>query len=127
MQVVGMQVVPEQMGKTGFTVEFVCDDGSVASVLVKNDREQSVNRLNAVEKAQKLMGELANRPMNGGTVNSERLAPGDSLKAQRSARYGNNHDELEEQLDQGLEDTFPASDPVSISQSTIATKTDSPR
>lgn len=127
MQVVGMQVVPEQMGKTGFTVEFVCDDGSVASVLVKNDREQSVNRLNALEKAQKLMGELASQSIDIAAVNSERSGFADGMKAQRSVRYGNNHDELEEQLDQGLEDTFPASDPVSISQSTIATKTDSPR
>ena len=30
---------------------------------------------------------------------------------------------LEEQLDEGLEDTFPASDPVSVTSTTIATKT----
>jgi conjugal transfer/entry exclusion protein len=120
-----MQVVPEQMGKTGFTVEFVCDDGSVASVLVKNDREQSVNRMNAVEKAQQLMAELANQKVDVDEMNAARGAPGDAMTAQRDARATGDHRELEEQLDQGLEDTFPASDPVSISQSTIATSTES--
>jgi hypothetical protein len=127
MQVVGMQVVPEQMGKTGFTVEFVCDDGSVASILVKNDREQSVNRLNAVEKAQAMMGELASQSLDVDTLSSERAAPGDAVTAQKSARSAGDHDTLEEQLDQGLEDSFPASDPVSISQSTIATSTEGKR
>lgn len=120
MQVVGMQVVPEQMGKAGFTVEFVCDDGSVASVLVKNDREQSVNRLNAVEKAQQMMSALARQSLDIEQFNSERGAPGDAVTAQPSVRTAGTHDELEEQLDQGLEDSFPASDPVSISQTTIA-------
>ncbi len=120
MQLVGMQVVPEQMGKTGFTVEFVCDDGSVASVLVKNDRQQSVNRLNAVEKAQQLMSALARQEVDVDSFNSERGAPGDTVTAQPSARSAGDHDAIEEQLDQGLEDSFPASDPVSISQTTIA-------
>lgn len=127
MQVVGMQVVPEQMGKTGFTVEFVCDDGSVASILVKNDREQSVNRLNAVEKAQNMMRELAGQSLDIDALSSERGAPGDAVTAQKSVRSAGSHDELEEQLNEGLEESFPASDPVSISQSTIATSTEGKR
>ncbi len=39
MQVVGMQVVAEQGGKLGYTVEFIGHGGDVVSVLVKNDHE----------------------------------------------------------------------------------------
>jgi hypothetical protein len=37
-----------------------------------------------------------------------------------NARRAHDRDAMEEQLDEGLEDTFPASDPVSIASSTIA-------
>ena len=34
----------------------------------------------------------------------------------RPAEAGNNQKDLEEQLEEGLEDSFPASDPVSVTQ-----------
>lgn len=123
MQVVGMQVVAEQGGKLGYTVEFVGDGGDVVSVLVKNDREQSINRMNAVPHAQRLLEQVARQELdlesfeNGSVVAS----PADSLTAERSARAKGDVETMEEQLDKGLDDTFPASDPVSITQSSIAT------
>lgn len=119
MQVVGMQVVAEQGGKLGYTVEFVGNDGDVVSVLVKNDRENSVNRMNAVSRAQELMGNLANQPIDLADFETTGGTPSNSLNAQRSARGAGDTGTMEEQLDQGLEDSFPASDPVSVTHTSI--------
>ena len=48
-------------------------------------------------------------------------------EATRSARARNDQTELEEQLEEGLEDTFPASDPVSATTTSIPTGTAPPR
>lgn len=122
MQVVGMQVVAEQGGKLGYTVEFVGDGGDVVSVLVKNDREQSINRMNAVPHAQRLLEQVARQELDLESFENGSVAsPTDSIAAERSARAKGDVETMEEQLDKGLEDTFPASDPVSITQSSIAT------
>ncbi|MGK9053897.1 hypothetical protein QTA58_14150 [Neorhizobium sp. CSC1952] len=46
--------------------------------------------------------------------------------AERSAREKHETTELEEQLNEGLEDTFPASDPVSTTVTSIPTGTPKP-
>lgn len=127
MQVVGMQVVAEQGGKLGYTVEFIGKEGDVVSVLVKNDRNQSLNRLNAVSRAQEMMSVLAGQQIDLADFESTVGTPSDSLNAQRSARSAGDTGTLEEQLDQGLEDSFPASDPVSVTQSSIATSPEGKR
>ena len=104
MQVVGTQVIPVHGGKGGFTVEFVGDGGEVVSVKIENDAGRSLNRLNAVEKAQELMGQFA----------AANIGEGGEMPVRPSARTSGDQDAMEEQLDQGLEDTFPASDPVSV-------------
>jgi len=114
-----MQVVAEQGGKLGYTVEFVGQDGNMVSVLVKNDRENSVNRMNAVSRAQELMGSLSQQQIDLADFESGGGTPSDSLNAQRSARSAGDTVTMEEQLEQGLEDSFPASDPVSVTHSSI--------
>ncbi len=59
MQVIGTQVIPEQDGRHGFTVEFVGEGGEVVSVRLRNDEAQTLNRMNAVEKAKAIMVQLA--------------------------------------------------------------------
>lgn len=128
MQVVGMQVVAEQGGKLGFTVEFIGDGGDVVSVLVKNDREQSINRMNAVPHAQRLLEDVARQELDlDAFENPSAATPSDSLAAERSARSKGDVETMEEQLERGLEDTFPASDPVSVTQSSIATSPEGKR
>jgi len=112
MQVVGTQVIPEMGGKLGFTVEFVGDGGEVVSVVLRNDETQSVNSRNAVELAKAVMLEMA--AAEAGDVNSDRPT------ARLSARAAGDRNAIEEQLDEGLEGTFPASDPVSATGSTIS-------
>lgn len=117
MHIVGVQVIPEQGGRAGFTVEFVGQGGEVVSVCLPNDASRRLNRLNAVERAKELFIELANadvEPLENGSGKDE-------LHVRRGARSRKDADELEEQLDEGLEDSFPASDPVSITTSTVPT------
>ena len=47
-------------------------------------------------------------------------------KTEQSARQKGHAGDLEEQLDEGLEDTFPASDPVSTTVTSIPTGTPPP-
>lgn len=114
MHVVGTQVIPEQGGRMGFTVEFVGDQGEVISISLPNNGDETLNRLNALEKAKSVLKDAAGSAATGET-NAE------DFKALRSARAAGDTGTMEEQLDEGLEGTFPASDPVSITTSTIAT------
>jgi hypothetical protein len=59
MQVIGTQVIPDQGGKLGFTVELVGEGGEVVSVQLRNDDTQTLNRTNAVDKAKAVMVQLA--------------------------------------------------------------------
>jgi len=111
MQLVGTQVIPAYGDKGGFTVEFVGDGGEVVSVQIKNDRGQQLSRLNAVEKAKEVMSRFAMAPIREG--DSKQPA------ASRNARSRGDEQAMEEQLDEGLEGTFPASDPVSITNTAI--------
>jgi hypothetical protein len=117
MQNVETQVHPEQAGKLGFTVEFVGDTGEIISVFMKQDGESTLNRLNAVDKARALMVEISALDEN------ELASPTcdeEDRKHLRSARAAGDTGTMEEQLDEGLEASFPASDPVSITVSTVS-------
>ncbi len=115
MQVIGTQVIPEQGGKRGFTVEFVGQGGEVVSVQLRNDSDRTLNSGNAIDRAKAVMGELASFD------ETSVLSGPDSGEARQSVRATGDQDDMEEQLDQGLEDSFPASDPVSITSSAIPT------
>jgi hypothetical protein len=113
MQLVGTLVIPEHGGKQGFTVEFVGSGGEVVSVSLRNDGDRTLNAGNAVDRARAIMSELASSdPSN--TTRSD-------VGALQSARSAGDAGTMEEQLDEGLEDSFPASDPVSITTSAIPT------
>ncbi|MBP1886325.1 hypothetical protein [Sinorhizobium mexicanum] len=115
MHLVGTQVIPEQGGRSGFTVEFVGEGGEIVSVSMRNDTSRSLNRLNAVEQAKAVMLELAHADVpDSSDTETER-----KVKTARSARAAKDTAEMERQLDQGLEDTFPASDPVSVTTPSV--------
>lgn len=123
MQFVGIQVLPERGGKSGFTVEFVGANGEIVTVLCPQDAEGSLNRLNAVARAKEILAAAAQAeealPSITGTRRSASVAEGTLA----SARQAHDRKAMEEQLEEGLEDTFPASDPVSITTSTIPRRT----
>ncbi|WVT77208.1 hypothetical protein QM996_22330 (plasmid) [Sinorhizobium chiapasense] len=117
MRVVGIQVSPERAGRAGFSVEFVGDGGEVVTVMCPQDSAGSLNRLNAVAKAK----EMLKTALDADEALQAAGAPTGSLRGPLlNARQAHDRDAMEEQLDEGLEDTFPASDPVSIASSTIA-------
>ena len=122
MQVVGTQIIPERGGKQGFTVEFVGEGGEIVSVTLRNDDDGTLNRMNALERATAVMIQVASfEPEDGADGSMPGAAANDEKSSVRSARMTGDAQTMEEQLDEGLEDTFPASDPVSITVSTIPT------
>ena len=127
MQVIGTQVIPDQGGKLGFTVEFVGEGGEVVSVQMRNDDAKTLNRMNAVDKAKAIMVQLASFDTENVSIkepydaqNSKFDGKEADLPGQSSARAAGDAATMEEQLDQGLEDSFPASDPISVTSSGIS-------
>lgn len=127
MQISAMQVVAEQGGSFGFTVEFIGTQGDVVSVLVRNDHARTLTRYSAVAKAQDMMRDLGEQEIDPALMDGGASTPAVSLAASQTARRKGDQKAMEEQLDRGLEDSFPASDPVSITQSSIATSPEGKR
>ncbi|MGV3550352.1 hypothetical protein [Rhizobium sp.] len=117
-------VHPEMGGKLGFTVEFVGNAGEVISVQLRQDAENHLNRLNAVEKARELLIEASALEAVSGDISDYDAQSNGNLEAdrghRRSARALGDIEAMEEQLDAGLYDSFPASDPVSITITTVS-------
>ncbi|MBP1850627.1 hypothetical protein [Rhizobium halophytocola] len=114
MRIVGTQVHEEMGGRGGYIVEFVSEDGDVASVQLRQTESRGLTRGNAVEKAKALLSSAAGYDPQTGDE--------DKAAAVKSARQSKDREEQESQLEEGLEDTFPASDPVSASYSSTAGK-----
>jgi hypothetical protein len=116
-------VHPEMGGKLGFTVEFVCNAGEVISVQLRQDADNMLNRLNAVEKARELLVEASALEAGDGNAADYDAQSNGNFDEQpshrRSARALGDIEAMEEQLDAGLYDSFPASDPVSITITTV--------
>lgn len=116
-------VHPEMGGKLGFTVEFVGNAGEVISVQLRQDADNMLNRMNAVEKARELLIEAAALEGGDDAVADRRAQDGGDFDQQpghrRSARALGDEAAMEEQLEAGLYDSFPASDPVSITITTV--------
>ena len=116
-------VHPEMGGKLGFTVEFVGNAGEIISVQLRQDAENMLNRVNAVEKARELLIEAAIvEDGHAGASEYEAQSTGnfdEPLGHRRSARALGDAEAMEEQLEAGLYDSFPASDPVSITVTTV--------
>jgi hypothetical protein len=121
MQVIGTQV-HQQPGIV--TVEFVGEGGDVISVQLRKGRDDDLTRQNAIEKAKAMLLQVACFEQSDSTDEGAREAPapgGESPAVQslRSARAAHDLGTLEEELDEGLEGTFPASDPVTATVSSI--------
>lgn len=120
MHIVGTQVHEEMGGRLGYIVEFVGDEGEVVSVQMRQAEDGSLNRKNAILKAQDLLRDAARYDAEA-AMESERssLPAGKNGESEAVASFRQSGDRagLEEQLNEGLEDSFPASDPVSVTHS----------
>ncbi|MBB1248215.1 hypothetical protein [Rhizobium sp. G21] len=115
MDNVESQVIPERGGKQGYTVEFVSPAGDIVSVFMPNGDESDLNRLNAETRARQVMAEIA-----GMDASQLRDVTDKPASERLSARHSGDTGELEDQLQEGLEGSFPASDPVSATSSTVS-------
>lgn len=120
MQVISTQVHEDAGRKPGFTVEFVCDGGEIVSVHMKQTEMNGINRHNALEKARAFLLEVGSfAGADDRSAMRDRLGTDETglSDAVLSARRSQDAEELETQLEEGLEDSFPASDPVSATYS----------
>lgn len=115
MSIVGTQVIAEGNGTAGYTVEFVGDSGDVISVSLRS-KTSEVNRTNAVAKAKEFLG----RVVSSNELPDE-MVDGEEQDGRGATTASDDRtpDTLEDQLQEGLEDTFPASDPVSATITSI--------
>ncbi|CAN7438919.1 hypothetical protein LJR098_004070 [Rhizobium sp. LjRoot98] len=125
MEVIGTQVHPQSSAGL-MTVEFVGEGGDVISVQMHHTESDGLNRLNAIARAKAMMLQVAafEQPENGEAADgsgsgNDTSGESPAVMSLRSARAAGDTGTLEEQLDEGLESSFPASDPVSVTTSTI--------
>ncbi|QGG92088.1 hypothetical protein GH983_17110 [Agrobacterium sp. MA01] len=119
MQIIETEVIEGHDTKGGFVVEFLGDGGEKVSVHMAQSENGSLNRDNALQKAQVLLVQASRFGATAESGNDEKSEAVESLRQeqQETADNPNSNSALQE----GLEDTFPASDPVSASYtSTIA-------
>lgn len=116
MSIVGTQVIREGSGNAGYTVEFVEDSGDVVSVSLRS-QASGINRTNAVSKAKEFLSrivetdELPDEMVNAKDEDGRMATMGSDKSSDRA--------DQEERLNEGLEDSFPASDPVSATITSI--------
>ena len=124
-----MQLIDTRVTQAeGFiTVEFLGEGGEAISVRIDNS-DGELDEETAVEHAKVMMVQLTSftGPGTDGSVNRyDALSNGNfdegsqGLIGQPSARSSGDKETLEDELEEGLEDTFPASDPVSATVSSI--------
>lgn len=107
-------------------VVFALSGGDSVTVVMNND-DGTLDAENAVGRARELLVQLTAFEMSeGGSVNRyDAVSNGNfdagskGLEPVPSARTSHDQDVLEEELEEGLEDTFPASDPVSATITSI--------
>ncbi|WP_457584521.1 hypothetical protein [Ensifer canadensis] len=119
MNIIGQQVLSDPGGV--MTVEWVAEGGDVISVRLQSTQEDlGVDA--ALAKAKAIMVQVATfgeGPIEAG--HEEDAAGSPAVQSLRSARTAKDTGTLEEQLDEGLMASFPASDPVSATGSAIST------
>ncbi|MBX5170512.1 hypothetical protein HJB84_11660 [Rhizobium sp. NZLR1b] len=124
-----MQLIDTRVTQAGdvFTVEFLGEGGESISVKIDNSHGE-LDHSTAVDHAKVMMVQLTSFAAGeaDGSINRyDALSNGNfdegskGLIGQPSARSTHDSKVLEEELNEGLEDSFPASDPVSATVSSI--------
>ncbi len=124
MQLVGTQIHEESGAKPSYIVEFVGDGGEVISVQMQQSASGDLTRLNAVEKAKVLLlhiASLESEDIEVPTTERVEIDPNISPAVQSlEAAKQDGEDDTEDDLEKGLMDSFPASDPISVTSTTTA-------
>lgn len=108
------------------TVGFTLESGDIVTVEM-NNAESNLREENAVAHAREILVQLTAFEIgDGGSINRyDAVSNGNfdegskGLEPIASARTAHDREVLEEELQEGLEDSFPASDPVSATVTSI--------
>jgi hypothetical protein len=130
MQIIGTEIIESPEPKGGFVVEFHGDGGERVSVQMARTESGGLTRENALEKAQVLLLQVSRFGMSETTGPTD----GDAMEGEPSEAVESLRQEQREKtmqrggsaLQEGLEDTYPASDPVSATY-TSTVSGDQPR
>lgn len=119
MNIIAQQVLTDPGGV--MTVEWVAEGGDVISVRLQSTGGD-LGFDAAVTKAKAMMVQVAAFEEDShGEIPSDDETGSPAVQSLRSARSAKDTGTLEEQLDEGLESSFPASDPVAATTSSIPT------
>ncbi|RCS25122.1 hypothetical protein DUT91_06770 [Phyllobacterium salinisoli] len=115
MQLRETRIIPATTSGQSPSVEFLGGKGERVTVkFAAGEDIENANRESLISKATLLLAEL----VNADTAGDLDKKGADHRSDERTADPG----ELEEQLQEGLEDTFPGSDPVSVTSTGIPGK-----
>lgn len=110
MQIIGTEVIESPQANSGFIVEFLGDGGEKVAVHMAQTENDNLTRDNALQKAQVLLLQASRFGLSENTDEDEPSAAVESLRQEQQDKK---NDGKTSSLEEGLEDTYPASDPVS--------------
>lgn len=128
MQIMETEVIEGREPNEGFLVEFRGDGGEKISVHLAQTDNGSLTRHNALQKAQVVLLQASRfgmsdsgdtEPSEGGSEPQQPSAAVESLRQEQQDRQTMQRGGSA--LQEGLEDTYPASDPVSATHTSTAT------
>lgn len=120
MQIIGTEITEAQGAHEGFLVEFLGDGGEKVSVRLAQSENGGLSRDNALAKAQVVLLQASRFGHSDGNEDaasggSEPSDAVESLRQEQDSRLSGGS-----ALQEGLEDTYPASDPVSATYTSTA-------
>ena len=121
MQIIGTEVTEAHGANEGFLVEFLGDGGERVSVQLAQSENGALSRDNAFAKAQVVLLQASRFGLSDGgdsEAANEPSEPSDAVESLRQEQEGQDRDGGA--LQEGLEDTYPASDPVSATYTSTA-------
>ena len=118
MQIIGTEISEAQGAHEGFLVEFLGDGGERVSVRLTQSENGSLTRENALAKAQVVLLQASRFGISNEDDEAALSEPSEAVESLRQEKEEGDRGDSE--LEEGLEDTFPASDPVSVTHTSTA-------
>lgn len=121
MQIISTEVTEANGSTEGFLVEFLGDGGESVSVRLAQSESGDLSRDNALAKAQVVLLQASRFGLSedgGDDASSDKSEPSDAVESLRQEQES--RERGGSALQEGLEDTYPASDPVSATYTSTA-------
>lgn len=121
MQIISTEVTEANGATEGFLVEFLGDGGESVSVRLAQSESGDLSRDNALAKAQVVLLQASRFGLSedgGDDASSDKSEPSDAVESLRQEQES--RERSGSALQEGLEDTYPASDPVSATYTSTA-------